>query len=78
VFTAFQLLRSLAARITARLIGLETPPPVPHYDERKAGAAAARSSSEDGTALASAPRLVIRGERTLTDRLALLRVRDGA
>src|SRR5579871_507404 len=34
----------------------------PLWDGRKAGAGAARSSSEDGPALASSPRPVIRGE----------------
>ena len=53
-------------------------PPPPPRDERKTSADAARSRREDGIALASSPRVVIRGENCGPDRLALLQVRDGA
>lgn len=84
MFTTFQLCfvfsrvgAGSAACLKARLIGLETLP-APLLDERKAGADAARSYGEDGTAPASSPRLVIRGESPGPGRLALLQVRDGA
>ena len=50
----------------------------PPLDERKASADAARSYGEDGMALASSPRLVIRGETVTFDGRASPQVRDGA
>ena len=63
--------------VKAFLVGLRSYV-APHYDERKTSAAAARRGAEDGTALASSPRLVIRGEYVVSSWIALPQVRDAA